>query len=85
MAILAVFPQWLTNFTLSEVTNQTYPDPFSDPGFVDGVYHVLGTTKSGIDVHARLIWGARSALTLGIAANVVALLGGIILGVMVWK
>jgi ABC-type dipeptide/oligopeptide/nickel transport system permease subunit len=85
---LAVFPQWLTDFTLSEITNRIYPGEFSDPGWIldpsRGIerYHVLGTTQNGIDVHARLIWGARSALTLGIAANVVALVGGVILGVV---
>lgn len=78
ISTMAIFPQWLTTFTLSEVTDKIYPGEFALPSPL----HVLGTTQNGLDVHARLVWGARTALTAGLLSNIVAVTGGIIMGVL---
>jgi peptide/nickel transport system permease protein len=42
--------------------------------------HPLGTDESGRDVLARLVWGARTSLAVGLAAMVVAVAVGTVLG-----
>ena len=88
VGILAVFPQWFTDYSLLEVTSHAgLTMPFQPPGWVcyedDCTYHILGTTKSGYDIFARLIWGARTALTMGIQSNLISVIGGVILGLLV--
>lgn len=90
IGILAVFPQWITDFSLLEVTTPAgWTDPFSPPGWVvhpvsgELTYHILGTTTSGYDIFGRLIWGARTALTVGIQSNIISVTGGVILGLIV--
>lgn len=56
------------------ITNQFYGDP--GPG------HPLGTDATGRDVFARLIYGGRTSLQIGILAVVVQALIGIPLGVL---
>ena len=90
IGILAVFPQWITEFSLREVTGPAgWTLPFQRPGWivnpVDGTitYHFLGTTMNGYDIFGRLIWGARTALTMGIQSNLISVTGGVILGLIV--
>jgi peptide/nickel transport system permease protein len=42
--------------------------------------HPLGTDESGRDVLARLVWGARTSLAVGLSAMVVAVAVGTVLG-----
>lgn len=42
--------------------------------------HLLGTNEQGQDILSRLIWGARSSLTVGIAAAALAVAVGIVVG-----
>ncbi|WP_208878794.1 dipeptide/oligopeptide/nickel ABC transporter permease/ATP-binding protein [Streptomyces armeniacus] len=42
--------------------------------------HLFGTDEYGRDVFARVVWAARSSVLVGIAAPVLALLAGILLG-----
>jgi peptide/nickel transport system permease protein len=81
--LLAVFPQWLTTYTIEEVTRSVYYCQFQPPGLCpeDQLLHIMGSTKSGIDIHARLVWGGRSALTLGLFSQIVSVSGGVILGI----
>ena len=44
--------------------------------------HWLGTTSSGRDVLSQLIWGARSALSVGITAAVAVVVIGTLLGLL---
>lgn len=62
--------------------------PFShevlDAGGQDphGQFFVLGTDRLGRDVLVRLLYGARTALLIGIGATAIALLVGLILGMI---
>jgi peptide/nickel transport system permease protein len=44
--------------------------------------HLLGTDSLGRDLLSRIIWGGRISLTAGIMASTLALLGGVVLGVL---
>lgn len=44
-------------------------------------HHLLGTDQTGRDVLSRVIWGARPSLMVGSLAVVIALLGGVPIGV----
>lgn len=91
IGILAVFPQWITEFSLLEVTTPLgRTAPFHLPGWVENptpphelTYHFLGTTKNGYDIFGRLIWGSRTALTMGIQSNLISVTGGVTLGLIV--
>ncbi|MHA1729880.1 MAG: ABC transporter permease [Promethearchaeota archaeon] len=79
IGIIAVFPQWLINLTLNEATSSTgWFVPFDDPNSVN----LLGTTKFGYDIVARLVWGARTALTMGLQSNIISITGGVTVGLI---
>ncbi|WP_236792314.1 ABC transporter permease [Amycolatopsis sp. GM8] len=42
--------------------------------------HWLGTDQNGRDIFARIVYGARPSLVIGLGATVLALAGGIVLG-----
>ncbi|OIH98149.1 ABC transporter permease [Curtobacterium sp. MCBA15_001] len=44
--------------------------------------HILGFTRQGSDVFARVIWGARSSLIVGIVATVLVSIVGIVIGAL---
>ncbi|MBM3571307.1 MAG: ABC transporter permease, partial [Alphaproteobacteria bacterium] len=46
-----------------------------------GGQHFLGTTKSGRDIFSQLVFGARSALTVGLMAALAVLVVGTLIGV----
>ncbi|MHA1887422.1 MAG: ABC transporter permease [Candidatus Helarchaeota archaeon] len=43
--------------------------------------HILGTAKFGRDVYSRLIWGARSSLTMGLFSIIISVTLGTLLGI----
>ena len=48
-----------------------------------GAGHLLGTDQSGRDVYARIVFGARQSIGVGLLATIGALLIGLVLGVLV--
>ena len=77
--VLAVYAPWLTKFPLQEITMPYYPPnpvPFAPPSDE----HILGTTKYGYDILARLIWGARFTLSIAVLPTLIAQGGGLIIG-----
>lgn len=79
VGVLAVYPQWIADWTLDALTSAegmgvAWQNPSPD--------HPLGTTLYGYDILARLIWGARSALTIGMMSNLIAIIGGVVLGLI---
>jgi ABC-type dipeptide/oligopeptide/nickel transport system permease subunit len=76
---LAVYPQWLSKYILADLmTVSGWGDAFAPPS----LEHPLGTTDNGYDILGRLIWGARSALTVGIQANLISVIGGVLFGLI---
>jgi len=53
-------------------------DAFAEPSAT----HWLGTDQLGRDLYARLVHGAWYSISLGIGATVIALIGGVLLGVI---
>ncbi|SDX86710.1 peptide/nickel transport system permease protein [Ruegeria halocynthiae] len=75
----AIFAPWLTAFDPNEqmfdgLTLQGAPMP-------PGEQFVLGTDLLGRDLLTRILYGARTSLIIGVAANGLALLIGTIIGV----
>lgn len=77
LVILAVFADYLAPYHYSTTffrEGKVRLFPFVDPA------HILGTDAVGRDYLSRLIYGARTSLTVGIAVQLVAVLIGVPLG-----
>jgi len=74
---LAVFPHWLSPYSFEQATAYLTGswDPPS-PG------HPLGKSSYGRDVLARMIFGARTSLTIALPAILLNVTGGIVIGVI---
>ncbi|MBN8188112.1 ABC transporter permease [Salipiger thiooxidans] len=75
LVLAAIFAPWLTEYSPSK---QNILHQLSPPG--DG--HLLGTDQYGRDIWARLLYGARYSLTIGILAIVAAMIVGTFLGMI---
>ncbi len=75
----AVFAPWIAHYTFEEVTGIDYTIlAFSPPDDL----HPLGSTYFGRDVFSRLIFGARSSITVGLASIIISVIGGIFFGLV---
>jgi peptide/nickel transport system permease protein len=72
----AVFTPWHWGFTDQEplVPDRTFEFPTKD--------HWLGTDGNGRDAAARLLWGARVVLEIGLVSEVIALVIGVLYGAL---
>jgi len=77
IATLAVFPHWLSPYTFVEVLD-IYTNVWEAPS----ADHIFGTTKFGRDVLSRLIFGARTSLTVALPAITFSVMFGVIIGVV---
>ncbi len=73
----AVFPQWISMYTYDELTG--YPWGQWKP---PSPAHPLGQSKDGRDILGRMIWGARSSLTIALPAIMFSVLMGIVVGMV---
>ncbi|MCU0492635.1 MAG: ABC transporter permease [Chloroflexaceae bacterium] len=69
----AVFAPWLTPY---DPTRISIPDRRQLPSLA----HPFGTDEQGRDIFARILFGARPILTVGVAAVLLALLVGVAIG-----
>ncbi|MHA1985480.1 MAG: ABC transporter permease subunit [Promethearchaeota archaeon] len=76
-AFTAIFPQAITPYSFDEA-NGIFAGSWAPPS----IDHPFGQGKFGRDVLARAVWGARDALVFGFGAVLIALLGGVILGLI---
>jgi len=75
LTTMAVFPHWLAPYTFEEAMGY-FINPFGPPS----PNHLWGTTQLGRDVLTRVIFGARSSLTVSLPAISISVVGGIIIG-----
>ena len=73
----AVFAPWISPYTFAEadgilVGSWNPPSP----------EHLLGQTNFGRDILARMIWGARSSLTIALPAITLSVVVGVIFGII---
>ncbi|MFW9969850.1 MAG: ABC transporter permease [Candidatus Odinarchaeota archaeon] len=74
---LAVFCNWLSPYSFDYVIH-THPGAYGYPSAA----HPLGQSKLGYDVLSRLIFGARSSLSVALPAIMLSVIGGIVIGVV---
>jgi len=73
----AVFAPWISPYSYpvaDGVWEPWYTPPSSE--------HLLGTTHFGRDVLARMIWGARSSLTIALPAITLSVVAGVFFGII---
>ena len=80
IVVLALLAPWLAPFSPDE----QFADGLGDDGgpLAPGGRYWLGTDLLGRDLLSRLMWGARTSLTVGIVANGIAVALGTVLGVL---
>jgi len=76
---MGIFVPWLTRFPLQEMVPPSIP---GIPYLLPSPGHPLGTTKSGYDVLARMLWGARTSLLMALMPTGLAVGGGLIFGII---
>ncbi|MFX0006350.1 MAG: ABC transporter permease [Promethearchaeota archaeon] len=74
---IAVFCHWLSPYTMGYVT-VSHPGAWSAPSPA----HPLGQSELGYDVLSRLMFGARSSLSVALPAIMLSVIGGIAIGVI---
>lgn len=72
---LAIFGHWIAPFTIED-TLHIAPGAWNPPSPA----HPLGQTQLGYDVLSRLIYGARTSLTVALPAIAASVTGGVIIG-----
>jgi peptide/nickel transport system permease protein len=80
MVILALFAPLIAPYGFSQVAyadGERFGNHLSPGGD-----HVLGTTTQGFDVFSRVIWGARTAVTVVLLAIAFSLIIGVLLGLL---
>jgi len=75
----AIFAPWLASYNYNLVQGIDYSVSWFDPPSAD---HPLGVTQFGRDVLSRMIWGARSSLSIGLIAILISSVLGVIVGVL---
>jgi peptide/nickel transport system permease protein len=80
MLVLAIFAPWIAPYGFSQVADATgqrfmnHAEPGGD--------HLFGTSTQGFDVFSRVIWGARTAVTVVLLALTFSLFIGVLLGLI---
>ena len=77
IATLAVFPHWLAPYTFADA-NGMFTGSWGPPSDLN----LLGKTKFGRDVLTRLIFGARTSLTVALPAIAFSVVFGVMVGVI---
>jgi ABC-type dipeptide/oligopeptide/nickel transport system permease subunit len=82
LIFLALFPQIITPYTLSDITPPNFGgDQYAPPS----PEHPLGTAYFGYDLLALVIWGIRDLLASGGWILLICLMGGVPFGVLATK
>ena len=76
----AIFPQALAQFDPRELVGGRYDRVMTEAYDGFGGTYYLGTDDMGRDVFSRTVWGARVSIRVGIAAVLVGISAGVLLG-----
>jgi peptide/nickel transport system permease protein len=81
---LALLAPWITPQNPYDLANLSLMDARRPPGFVGsgGYTHILGTDAQGRDLYSAILYGLRISLQMGVAAGIVALSIGALLGIL---
>lgn len=74
---LTVFPHWVSPYPF-DMARAVLPHSWGAPN----LEHPFGRTELGRDVLARIIFGARTSLTIALPSITISVIGGILLGVI---
>ena len=75
----AIFAPWLARYNYILVQGIDYSVSWYEP---PSALHPLGVSKFGRDVLSRMIWGARSSLSIGLIAILISSVLGVTVGVL---
>jgi peptide/nickel transport system permease protein len=75
LALVAIFANVLVDYD-TQVIGMTLKDRLQHPSR----HHIMGTDDLGRDIFARLIYGSRFSLSVGVVAVAIAVVAGVILG-----
>lgn len=79
MITLAVHAPWISRFPRSMLIRNFQPDIYHEPSS----RYWFGSMNYGYDVFGRMIWGARTSLTVGLLSIFVSVVFGVIIGTVV--
>lgn len=79
MITWAVHGPWISRFPRAMLIQNFQPDIYHEPTS----RYWLGTMNYGYDVFGRMIWGARTSLTIGLLSIFVSVVFGVIIGTVV--
>ena len=74
---IAIFAPWISPYSF-DVADGVWTGSWDPPSDL----HLLGQTNFGRDILARMIWGARSSLTIAIPAITLSVVVGVIFGII---
>ncbi|HYR65658.1 MAG TPA: hypothetical protein VEP47_05980 [Reyranella sp.] len=74
----AIFAPWVAPFDPFDVKSLNLMDAFTPPG----AGHLLGTDNQGRDVLSAILYGSRVSLMIGLAAIVLSVTTGVLLGLL---
>lgn len=72
----AIFGHWISLETFRSASYDLHFPAYEAPSFE----HPLGTGQFGRDVWARLVWGSRASVTMGLSSIAISVTGGVIFG-----
>jgi peptide/nickel transport system permease protein len=80
----AIFAPWVAPYNPFDVKSLNLMDAFTPPAWNAGgsAAHLLGTDNQGRDVFSAILWGTRVSLMIGLAAIVLSVTTGVLLGLL---
>jgi peptide/nickel transport system permease protein len=80
----AIFAPWVAPYNPFDVKSLNLMDAFTPPAWNTGgsTAHLLGTDNQGRDVFSAILWGTRVSLMIGLAAIVLSVTTGVLLGLL---
>ena len=80
----AIFASWVAPYNPFDVKSLNLMDAFTPPVWASGgsAAHLLGTDNQGRDVLSAILYGTRVSLMIGLAAIVLSVTTGVLLGLL---